>query len=56
MSGALFYDHHADFAGHKPGAEDAGHKPWSPRKKLSCLLVCSAASWMIVLAPFLILA
>lgn len=39
-------------AGAQRHTSDTG---WSPRVKLVCLLGCAAASWAVVLAPFLLI-
>ena len=44
---------HPDVAHAGPTSRQAGE--WSPRVKFVCFVVCAAASWAVVVAPFFLL-
>ena len=56
MSNSISLDHHADFAGWKQPPEDADlGSQWSHRKSVGYLVACALLSWLLFLAPLLLI-
>ena len=56
MSVILPADHHATFDGWtRSNSQDAEkQKDWSSRQRIGFLILCTIASWLVVLSPFLL--